>query len=74
MPRRLLLLGCTLLTSGCLWPVRENTDATVANYRKVKAELAKTLKTNLEAPILKSKLLDGANFACHCGGSHRTSR
>ena len=30
MLRRLLLLGCTLLTSGCLWPVRENTDATVA--------------------------------------------
>jgi cobalt-zinc-cadmium efflux system outer membrane protein len=29
LPRR-LLLACALLTSGCLWPVRENTDATVA--------------------------------------------
>ena len=31
MLRRLLLLGCALLTSGCLWPVREHTDATIAD-------------------------------------------
>lgn len=29
-PRRVLLLSCALLTSGCLWPVRDKTDRAVA--------------------------------------------
>src|SRR5437899_3252697 len=29
-PRRVLLLSCALLVSGCLWPVRDRTDQAVA--------------------------------------------
>lgn len=48
-PRRLLLLACALLSSGCLWPVREKTDGTVA-------DLATRTLDPQPAPVMPSAL------------------